>query len=791
MTSIFEKLVPRAWPGAARQLREHIHTPLYANAYILIVNQGLSAVLGLVYWVLAARFYSADMVGKGSAIISTLGFISAIAEFSLKSGMQRFVPQVGQHVRRLVLLTYGVNLLATGILTVGFFAIGDALHIAGNLLKGARESSLALLVFATMFYTIFIVQDGVLMGLRQTIWVLLENTFYNVGKIVLLVLGIFGIFQNAIVASWFLPPLLLVLVVNGLIFFSFIPRYFRSKPPAVKPARGRQIVRSVSGDHAGTILSEVSIRLIPLLVVSLLGTSANAYFYQAWLIGNMLNLVSANVSASFSVEGASDPARLAHYSRQTLRQILLLIVPMAAVLVAAAPLLLQIYGGEYARQATPVLRWLAVAAIPYGVNAWFLSYARIRAEIRSIILTQAIQCVLTIGLSAWWMPRMGITAIGLAWLIAQTSIFILVVIKTWRLFFQQEPSSEEPAQAMVTPAPAEHGLEREYRLKSISFGPENSPRIGETGEIYLFLSPHLDDAVLSCGGYISRLSQEGKKAVVVTFFTADLPEGQPVSWLARRNLNAWNMQGARSPFAERRQEDIAAARLLGVETVHLGLLDAMYRRSASGAFFYPENTVAVPVDAEDQVVTGGALRALIQEVVARYAQASPLYLFAPLGIGAHVDHVLVRNSAEAVFGQEALNYYEEIPYATRKEYRQWLADLGTGRVSAIWKPARVMLTPQEIEARIAAAACYISQIRGLFPTPIERSFEILFTRVIAGKKPGLGRRAFRADRYRPYERVARSLTNYIDRVGGEKYWHVSSPPPGGAEYAKSEVFNEE
>ena len=787
MISILDKLVPLQLIDSARQLREHLRTPLYANAYLLILNRGLSAGLGIIYWVIAARFYSTEMVGKGSAIISTLAFLSALAELSLKSGMQRFVPRAGKHVKKLILLTYGVIFLATGILAVGFFVIGGILHFSDNLLGGMSTTSLGFLVIATMIYTVFIVQDGVLMGLHQTLWVLLENTIYNISKMALLVVGISGILGNGIVASWFIPAPLVVLIVNGLIFSRFIPRFLHLNQTPVNPIQLRQLVTSVTGDHVGTVLSETSIRLIPLMVINMLGTSANAFFYQAWLIGTMLYLVSYDVSASFTVEGASNPSKLAHYSRQMLRQMVFLIVPMSLVLLGAAPYILRIYGEEYARQATPLLRWLALAALPYGFNSWFLSYSRVRADIKSIILNQGLQCVLMIGLSYWWIPIYGISSIGLAWLIAQTSNSVLVIIKTRRILFQNDkPEERVPAVNLAN----QLGEDRPQMmsLKSISLSQENSERASPTGGVYLFLSPHLDDAVLSCGGYISKLTLAGEKVVIATFFTADITEDEPISWLARRNLRAWSLAESRSPFAERCREDIAAARRLGVETIHLGLLDALYRRKDDGTFFYPKKTVGVPLDKEDKAMMGGTIQELLREIAKRYSTSDNLGLFAPLGIGEHVDHVLLRSSAEAVFGQESLTYYEEIPYAARSRKTVSPVNGSASRTSLSWMSIKVLLTSEEIEARIEASACYVSQIPGLFPSPIVRSLEILNTWTPIVIKPLLDLHRRMTKQNGSHERMVRSLKDYITRVGGEKYWHVSSKFSGEPRHEKIEAY---
>jgi O-antigen/teichoic acid export membrane protein/LmbE family N-acetylglucosaminyl deacetylase len=785
MTSFFEKLVPSRLIDSARSLRGHIRTPLYANAYLLIANQGLSAGLGIIYWVIAARFYSPDMVGKGSAIISTLGFLSAIAELSLKSGMQRFVPRAGRHVRGLVLRTYTINLLITGMITVTFLVLGSQLHFSDDLLGGLQFGSLVLLVAANMIYTIFVVQDGVLMGLHQTVWVLLENTIYNASKIVLLVIGILGFLGNGIVASWFIPAPFLALLVNGLIFLRFIPRFLRVNQTSVKPIQPREIVTSVAGDHVGSVLSETSIRLLPLLVINLLGTSANAYFYQAWLIGNMLYLVCYNVSASFTVEGASDPARLAYYSRQSLRQMMFLIIPMIVVVLGVAPYLLQIYGGDYAREATPLLRWLALAALPYGVNSWFLSYSRVRVDIKAIILNQGLQCVLTLGLSYAWMPHYGISAIGLAWLIAQTCNAVLVVLRTRRTLFEKEKLE---GGAPIVIQPGEYASQKGLEFASSDLG--NLQPMKPSGATTLFLSPHLDDAVLSCGGTISRLAAAGERVVIATLFTADLPEDEPVSWLAQRNLRAWRMFDTQSPFAERCQEDIRAARRLGAETIHLGLLDGMYRHKPDGTFYYPKNTVGVPLDREDEALTGAAVQRLLRETAQRYSSSEGLKLFAPLGIGGHVDHVIVRSSAEAVFGQASVTYYEEIPYVARKENsRELPVNGGVSQIGEAWIATRMVLTPAETEARIEASACYESQIPGLFPTRMERNLEILFAWVPILIKPLWASYQQMGKQKGARERVARSLSDYIHQAGGEKYWNVASSISGVAEYEKAQTFS--
>ena len=108
----------------------------------------------------------------------------------------------------------------------------------------------------------------------------------------------------------------------------------------------------------------------------------------------------------------------------------LLILPMAVAMFVAAPLGLGLFGEVYAREGTPLLRWLMLATPAIIVNVWYLSYARVLGDVKAIILIQGLLCVLTLGLSNWWLPTFGITSVGVAWVISQTSVAVLIAVSS-------------------------------------------------------------------------------------------------------------------------------------------------------------------------------------------------------------------------------------------------------------------------------------------------------------------------------------------------------------------------
>jgi LmbE family N-acetylglucosaminyl deacetylase len=84
-------------------------------------------------------------------------------------------------------------------------------------------------------------------------------------------------------------------------------------------------------------------------------------------------------------------------------------------------------------------------------------------------------------------------------------------------------------------------------------------------------------------------------------------------------------------------------------------------------------------------------------------------MFAPLGVGHHVDHQLVFRATRRLGPRFGVLYYEDYPYAAKPgELDRRLQELGM--------PARPRLTPVSdlIGIKIAAIARYKSQLEMLF-----------------------------------------------------------------------------
>ncbi|MBK8430550.1 MAG: PIG-L family deacetylase [Chloroflexi bacterium] len=101
----------------------------------------------------------------------------------------------------------------------------------------------------------------------------------------------------------------------------------------------------------------------------------------------------------------------------------------------------------------------------------------------------------------------------------------------------------------------------------------------------LYLSPHLDDAVLSCGGQIAQQTAAGLPVLIVTLMAGD-PPARPLSAFAQKLHDRWQLDAA-TAVAARRAEDTAACDLLRADLQHWDIPDCIYRADpATGTALY-------------------------------------------------------------------------------------------------------------------------------------------------------------------------------------------------------------
>jgi LmbE family N-acetylglucosaminyl deacetylase len=214
---------------------------------------------------------------------------------------------------------------------------------------------------------------------------------------------------------------------------------------------------------------------------------------------------------------------------------------------------------------------------------------------------------------------------------------------------------------------------------------------------YLFLSPHFDDAVGSCGGTIWRLASRGHPVRILTVFGG--AEREPFSQPARILHDEWRLD---RPVQSRRAEDARACQILGCASSFLAFPDAIYRQDSKGRHLYPTfDSLRGTLDRED----GALAEQLCAHVAGTLGEEDTVY-FCPMAIGGHVDHVVAKNCGHILSADgRAVIFYRDFYYDL-----SWEGECRGGLLTRV----DIDLSGQELEKKVEAFSAYGSQIGELF-----------------------------------------------------------------------------
>jgi len=213
----------------------------------------------------------------------------------------------------------------------------------------------------------------------------------------------------------------------------------------------------------------------------------------------------------------------------------------------------------------------------------------------------------------------------------------------------------------------------------------------------LVLSPHFDDAPLSLGQAMLDGELAADRVTVGVVF-------------GRTNWQRWfHPTRRRAPLvrAIRRAEEAVASRRFSYRVTTAGLEEVILRTGSSDTASYLDPGLALPSDLVDAVAAAITTWVDVADRV-----------FAPLGLGGHVDHRLVREGARRVVPVERLAFYEDRPYAC------YLSESDVAAAAAEVDPA---LAPRDASGPIGRSKVgrlwYPSQFDGFFTDAMRRDTE--------------------------------------------------------------------
>ena len=155
---------------------------------------------------------------------------------------------------------------------------------------------------------------------------------------------------------------------------------------------------------------------------------------------------------------------------------------------------------------------------------------------------------------------------------------------------------------------------------------------------FIFISPHFDDTVLSCGLLLDCLQKNKKNILIVTFFTK--ASKKPYSKEAKVFVNKSGYDDANKLFKDRAIENKNALAFFYAKYLNLDFIDTVFR--------------------QNNIIENQKLKRKLKQSINNIKILPKTLILAPLGLGDHPDHILINKLIKKI--DKPIIFWEDFPY---------------------------------------------------------------------------------------------------------------------------------
>jgi O-antigen/teichoic acid export membrane protein len=379
--------------------------------------------LGFAFWSLIAHRQDASAVGSVTAEVSSITALAGVGSLNLINVFARFLPQAGWDARRLILASYGGAALA-GLLAATVFLFTPW---AAGLVLGGDLGRLAFVV-CVVLTSVFMIQDGGLVGFGRSGWVPVENILVASARLALLPLGAMFLSEPiGVLWSWAVPMVVAVLIVNVLIIGRLAGQHKTQRPSL--PTFG-ELGRFVAIESVTTAVSAAVSTFLPALVTQRLGASKGGYFYVPWIIATMVSLLLSSILISMVREAIANPEKADLTIRRSIGLALLVVTGAMIACLLLPGLVLAPLGADFAAYGAPLLRWVGLALPATSLNLLYWATCLVRRHPWPVLAVNLATSGAVVGGVMLLGPSSDISSVGMIYCMVQWGVAFAVSIPT-------------------------------------------------------------------------------------------------------------------------------------------------------------------------------------------------------------------------------------------------------------------------------------------------------------------------------------------------------------------------
>ena len=381
--------------------RRYFGASLYRNSAFFGISRVMNSSIGLIFWIIAAKYYPAASVGIAVALISSVGLITTFSRFGFDFSIIRFMPVKDKNAVFSTCLS--ITAIASIIISSAYLLLVDYISPAISFI---RDYAFIFVLFA-FFSSTLMTSANTFLSLKRGDYYLAQNVMDALripALIPLAVLGPMGIFLSAAIAIF----------ASSLVAFYLIFRVIKLK---FKFSREflRDTSRLSSINYISDLFYDTPTLILPLMILNLLGSQEVAQYYIAMAIGNIILLIPVSVSVCFFVEGSHGTDMKKELFR-ALKFIYILLVPAVICIYFFGGFVLQSFGSVYA-QSLDLLRIYSLSSFFVAIFLMSISILNVNLMVGRNVKLSIIRFVILLGLNYVFILNFGLIGVGYAWLV--------------------------------------------------------------------------------------------------------------------------------------------------------------------------------------------------------------------------------------------------------------------------------------------------------------------------------------------------------------------------------------
>lgn len=389
------------------------HRQLITGSAVLVVGAAVQALGGAVFWLIAANVDAKSVVGTGTALFTSVNFVTYVAGLGLPVALARF--SVGRSDDADTIYTWSMVATVVAAAIVGTAYLGFLAMIHPPSTEAIFESGgiwQIAFVVSVIGAALSMIFDVRCMTIRRWGWVLGRITLVSVGRLPLVLWIRPETDPHLWLFAWSVIPLVATGVLGAPLANRLSGGRNRLRP---KPHATRAMIRYSAVNYISTIGYQAPYFALPIIVLAHVDPDTNAAFYVAWGVVSTSCWVPYAIGQALLAEGGKE----GHAIEGQVRMAMFIAVGIMAVAAIAAlfgsGIITVVYGADY-DDAARILPEMMLAGVPWAISSLYLTEARVlHRHVSTVLITAALTLAIIVP-ALWLVPRDGIVGAAHAWL---------------------------------------------------------------------------------------------------------------------------------------------------------------------------------------------------------------------------------------------------------------------------------------------------------------------------------------------------------------------------------------